>query len=466
MLYLLHRLCRADSRVIYLSSAEIDPVFLDYSLRLMAPSADSRRRLTMIACNSDEPIPLSAKVLRDHGVLARLRAAIGDPHDAVMVAFNGSPLERRLALALDVPLFAPDPDLVHLGSKSGGRQLFRQAGVPIAEGAENLRDEGDVVAALAGLRTRDPRLESAMVKLNDGFGASGNAVFSFAGAPAGPGLADWIARELPARAVFGSPPDDWDHYREELGRCGAAVERFVQGLEVTAPSAQLLLAPGRPVRVVSTQDQVLGGPQRQIFVGATFPARPDYRHDIQELARRAGRALAGEGVTGLVSVDFVSARTGTGWRHHAVEVNLRMGGGTAPFFYLDGLVGGQIDPDTAQYLAPDGTPRVYFATDRLLDPAYRVLTPADAIATIEEAGPGFGGPGGRGDTGGVAGGVAGGVEGSGSGTGAVGYMLGALEIGRLGVIAVDTDLERAHATHRRIAEALGRRSRQTARSAL
>ncbi|MDP9831067.1 ATP-grasp domain-containing protein [Kineosporia succinea] len=439
MLYALRKLRRPGGRVVFLSSVGIDPAFLRYSLQLMAPDAESWRRLTLLPCDDPDPVPLTVKIRRSPALVHRLRQAIGDPADALIIAFNGSPQERSLALELGVPLFAPDPDLAVLGTKSGGRTFFRAAGLPVAEGVEGLRDEGDVVGALAELRSRQPDLAAAMVKLNEGFGASGNATFSFAGAPGpGPGLVRWIARELPSRAVYGSPPDDWAHYRQELERCGAAVECFVQGEEVTSPSAQVMLVPGQEARVVSTQDQVLGGPERQIFTGATFPARPEYRRQIRRLAGQAGQALAAAGVTGLVSVDFVSARTGTHWQHHAVEVNLRMGGGTAPYFFVDALVQGTFDETAEEYVAPDGRPRVYFATDRLIDPAYRSLDPEAAIRALERSGTAFS---------------------DASRTGTFGYMLGALEIGRLGVISVATALPAARAGYRRVAEELRESSR-------
>jgi hypothetical protein len=85
-----------------------------------------------------------------------------------MACFTVSPLERTLAVRLGVPIFGCDPALLHLGSKSGGRKLFREAGVPAPEGLEDLAGEGDVAEALAELRARDPGLRRAVVKLDEG----------------------------------------------------------------------------------------------------------------------------------------------------------------------------------------------------------------------------------------------------------------------------------------------------------
>jgi hypothetical protein len=263
-----------------------------------------------------------------------------------------------------------------------------------------------------------------MVKLNDSFGAGGNVLFSFDGAPQ-TGLRRWIASELPRRAVFASPPDSWEHYLAKLVSMGAVVERFVTASETRSPSAQLLISPAGTARILSTQDQMLSGAANQIYIGGTFPADTEYRGEIQELALRVGKTLATKSVVGLLSVDFLSARTTTGWQHYGLEVNLRMGGGTAPYFLLHGLVEGEFDTQSGNYLEPDGEPRCFFATDRLQHDRYRALEPSDVVDTALRNGLHYSGA---------------------TRDGAAFYMLGALEIGRLGVVAIDRT--RASATLR------------------
>ena len=340
------------------------------------------------------------------------------------MAFNGSCFERELAVRLGVPLYAADPELSSLGSKSGARRIFRESGVQVADGLEDLRDARDVAEALAELRTRNRGLQQAMIKLNDSFGGGGNVLFSFDGAPE-TGLRQWIENELPDRAVFASPPDSWESYLEKLVAMGAVVECFITACETRSPSAQLLISPARKVRVLSTQDQLFSGPVKHIFVGGTFPADAEYRAEIQELALRVGKALATRSVVGPLSIDFLSARTGAGWRHYGVEINLRMGGGTPPYFLLHGLVDGEFDAQSGNYLGPDGQPRCYFATDRLQHQNYRALGPDDVVDAALRHGLHY-----RGTT----------MD------GAVFYMLGALEIGRVGVVAIDRT--RAEATRR------------------
>jgi ATP-grasp domain-containing protein/pheganomycin biosynthesis PGM1-like protein len=439
-LVFLQLLRRPETRVVYVTSDKLDPIILEYALDLVSslPNWHGRRRLTLFDCADREPAPLTEKILRLPNLVEEIRQAIDDPFDACLLAFNGSPFERELAVQLGIPLYAADPELSHLGSKSGSRRVFAESGVTVANGFEDLRDEHDVADALATLRTRDPGLRQAMIKLNDGFGAGGNVLFSFDGAPE-TGLRRWIGSQLPRRAVFASPPDSWEHYLGKLVSMGAVVERFVAASETRSPSAQLLISPAGIARVLSTQDQLFSGAANQIFVGGTFPADTEYREEIQELALRVGKTLAAKSVVGLLSVDFLSARTATGWQHYGLEINLRMGGGTAPYFLLHGLVEGGFDAQSGNYLGPDGEPRCFFATDRLQHDRYRMFGPSDVVDAALRNGLHY-----RGAT----------------RDGAAFYMLGALEIGRLGVVAVDRTCASASLRYEKVVAMLNAESSQ------
>jgi PGM1 C-terminal domain len=109
---------------------------------------------------------------------------------------------------LGIPLYACDPALLHLGTRSGSRSVFREAGVAMPEGAANLRDMRDAVAALAALKGRQPTLKRAVIKLEQGASGEGNCIFDYSGAPTRAGLESWIASQLahrlqPEAAVLG-----------------------------------------------------------------------------------------------------------------------------------------------------------------------------------------------------------------------------------------------------------------------
>jgi hypothetical protein len=131
--------------------------------------------------------------------------------------------------------------------------------------------------------------------------------------------------------------------------------------------------------VISTHDQVLGGPSEQVFLGCTFPADAEYRLEIQCVGKRVAEVLRQHGVMGRFGIDFVSVKQGDRWDHYAIEINLRKGGTTHPFMILEFLTDGSFDPTTGLYLMPSGSPRFYYASDNLQSPLYQGLSPEDLI---------------------------------------------------------------------------------------
>ncbi|MFF3273847.1 peptide ligase PGM1-related protein [Streptomyces chrestomyceticus] len=440
LLAFLHLLRDPRRRLVYVTSLPLPEPLVTYALGLVRSLSvpDARRRLVLLDCGDDRPAPLTQKLLRRPDLLERIKSLVRDPEDACLLAFNGSPYERSLAVRLGVPLYACDPDLSHLGTKSGARALFKSAGVPVPRGVEGVRDRDDLVAALAELRAAHPDVDRAMIKLNDGFGAGGNAMFAFHGAPRGSGAGRWIRRVLPDRIEFATPPDHWAGYAGKLDVMGGVVEEFLAGAEVTSPSAQVHVSPSGGVRVISTQDQLFDAALRQTYTGCSSPARAEYRPALLDLAHRAGRALAAAGAVGIASVDFVSVRGTSGFRQYAVEINLRMGGGTAPLMFLHGATGGSHDPRTGEFLTPEGEPCCYVASDRLHRDSYRSLTPERVLDAASRAGLLYRHADRR---------------------GVILHMLGALPaFGKLGAVAVDRTAEAAHGQFRRfvaLLDALG-----------
>jgi hypothetical protein len=441
MLCLLLLLRLPRTRLVFVTSAPVPEAILDYYLNLLPgiPAGHARRRLTMIACDDVSPGPLSAKLLARPRLLARVRAAVGDTADAHMSCFAVTDLERRLALALDLPIHGCDPALLGFGTKSGSRRLFRAAGVPLPDGFEDLADMDDVAQALAALKARNPGLAKAVVKLDEGFSGEGNAIFRFDGAPQGAALGRWVRARLRSLR-FEARGMTLAAYAEKFREMGGVVEAFVAGGEKRSPSVQLRVDVGGEVLPVSTHDQLLGGAEGQVFLGCRFPADGAYALDIQALAMRAGAHLARAGVLGRFGIDFVSVRDeGGGWRHHAIEVNLRKGGTTHPFLMLQFLTDGHYVPQTGRFLTPQGREACYVASDNVESPAYRGLLPEDLIdiAVMQSL-----------------------HYHAGRAEGVVFHLIGALpEHGKLGMVAIGETPERAEALFGETVAVLDRETR-------
>lgn len=446
LLCMLLLLRQPRTRVIYLTSTPVPEAIIDYYLHLLPgiPAQHAKARLVLLSCHDSSSAALSAKLLARPRLLRRVQEAIPDPAAAYMTCYNVTELERTLALTLGLPIDGCDPALLHWGSKSGSRKVFREAGIPMPDGVEDLRGADEVADALVELRRRRPGIRRAVVKLNEGFSGEGNAVFSYDGAPGdgAPGgsaaLRSWVRGRLP-HIKFEAPDMGWELYAEKLAGMGGIVEEFIEGEAKQSPSAQFRVDPLSGLVAVSTHDQVLGGATGQIFLGCRFPADDAYRLQIQELGAKAARVLAGKGVLGRFAVDFLSVQEGGGWRHHAIEVNLRKGGTTHPFLMLQFLTDGRYDEGTGGFVTPTGQQRCYYASDNLEAEHYRGLTPADLIDIAALNGLHYDGA---------------------KQEGVAFHLIGALsEWGKLGVICIGGSHGQAEALYRRSVEVLDQESR-------
>jgi hypothetical protein len=424
-----------STRIVFVTSTPLEPAIVDYYLGLLrgvAPES-ARRRLVLLCASDASPTTLTQKILDRPRLLERIRSAMGDPEDAHLSCFNVTPCERTLAVRLGIPLYGCNPALGRLGGKSGSRAAFREAGVPLPDGAEDLASVADLVDALAGLKARHPALERAVVKLNDGFSGEGNAVFSFAGCPADDPRR-WIEAHVPLNLAFEARDMRWELYVAKLSGMGGIVEEWIAGTGARSPSVQLRITPVGGLEVISTHDQILGGPSGQVFQACTFPAEGSYAREVTALALRVGEVLKARGVLGRFGVDFVSVPGESGWYHHAIEINLRKGGTTHTFQMLQFLTQGHYDPERAEFVTPAGETRCYYATDNVLNAQYRRLTPDDLVEVTDRHDLHFDAAQDR---------------------GVVFNLIGAMsEFGKLGLVAIDADRERALALFRSTVQVL------------
>jgi hypothetical protein len=381
LLCLLMLLRLPRTQLIYVTSKPLDPAIIDYYLHLLpgVPGMHARNRLHLVSVDDGSTVPLSRKILQRPELLESLRAAIRYPESAHLTCFNSTNLERSLAIALGIPMYAADPNLVHLGNKSMGRALFRELGLDLPAGYEHLTEGADVRRAVFDLHRANPELQRAVIKLNEGFSGEGNAVLDLRGLGDVASTEQEIERRLNIDLRFEAANETWDSFESKLSAMGGVVEAMVEHHQVRSPSVQMRIDPLGNVHIVSTHDQVLGGPNGQVFEGCRFPAHRDYRVDLHDAGLAVGRALRDRGVIGRFAIDFISVREGDRWRHYAIEINLRKGGTTLPYLMLEFLTDGTYDPEHGVFRTPTGSVRTYFATDNLIDDVYRGLTPEELI---------------------------------------------------------------------------------------
>ncbi len=441
-LFLLLLLRQPRARLIYVTSQAILPNIIDYYLDLLPGVIPShaRPRLFLIAPLDGSARPLSDKLLDRPRLIERIRSLIMDPARAHLVPFNTTDREKELALRLGIPMYGADPKFFSLGTKSGCRKIFMEENVPHPLGYEDLGSKEEVIKAIAQMRVKKPSIQQVLLKLNEGVSGEGNAIIDLTGLPPPGNSKELSMLEERLRAMkFELPDVTYESYMQKLEERAAVVEERIIGEEFRSPSVQLRITPLGAVDLLSTHDQLLGGPSGQSYLGCVFPADTGYASLITREAAKIGRRLAKEGVIGRFALDFVVVRSSGKWEPYAIEINLRKGGTTHPFLTLQFLTDGTYDPDTAIFTAPNGRQKFFVASDHVESPRYRTLTPDDLFDIVVRHNLHFGQT---------------------RQTGVVFHMMSALgELGRTGLTAVGNSHEDAKATYDRAVAVLDEETR-------
>jgi pheganomycin biosynthesis PGM1-like protein len=489
-LFLLLLLRQPRARLIYVTSQTILPSIIDYYLDLLPGviSSHARPRLFLLSPLDGSVRPLSDKLLDRPRLIERIRSLIMDPDRAHLVPFNTTNREKQLALRLGIPMYGADPKFFPLGTKSGCRKIFMEENVPHPLGYENLGSKEELIEAIAQMRARKPSIKQVLVKLNEGVSGEGNAVIDLTGLPpvVPTGRDDAGSRNGPrggrdrrsrlqriddaghkdASTRPGSPIPatttkeralleeclramqfelegvTYESYMKKLQARKGVVEERIMGEEFRSPSVQLRITPLGAVELLSTHDQLLGGPSGQSYLGCVFPADTGYAALITREAAKIGKRLAKEGVIGRFALDFVVVRSNGKWEPYAIEINLRKGGTTHPFLTLQFLTDGTYDPDTAIFTAPNGRQKFFVASDHVESPTYRTLTPDDLFDIVVRHNLHFGQT---------------------RQTGVVFHMMSALgELGRTGLTAVGNSRDDAKALYDRAVSVLDQETRGAA----
>jgi len=425
MLCLLMLLRMPRAHVIYVSSTPVDPVIIDYYLHLLPgiTGYHARERLTLLSCYDGSAVSLTQKILQRPRLIERIKQSIPAGHVAHIACFNTTAYERTLAVRLGLPIYGCDPLLFYPGTKSGGRKIFLKAGVPLPAGTGDLKTYDEIVHAVATLKDMYPHLKKAVLKLNDGFSGEGNAIIKYPDDIDKKELFNWIHHNLHKKIVPVAKDLSTGDFLEKFYQMEGIVEAFIEGDVKVSPSVQCRINPMGDVDIISTHDQVLGGDDNQIFIGAHFPADESYRVEIANLGKAIAEELRKEGVLGRFSIDFISVKENDIWKHYAIEINLRKSGTTHPFLMLEFLTNGRYNDATGLFETPNKQPRYYFTSDNLKSDAYIGLTPQDLIDIAMFHGLHFDGA---------------------AQTGVMFHMIGALsQYGKMGIVCIGTSPEEA-----------------------
>jgi hypothetical protein len=370
------------TKLIYVTSVPVPEVIIDYYLNLLPgiTGHHARKRLTLLSCFDSSAKPLTQKILDRPRLVETIRQNITKPETAHLTCFNITPLEKTLAVQLGIPLFGTDPDKFYEGSKSGGRKTFRESGVSLPDGYEDLYTKQEVIRSLVALKTMNPALRKAVVKINEGFSGEGNAIYRYPEVQLDDRLEENLTASFSQQLKIIAKDLSEVSFFEKFASMGGIVEVFLEGDVKMSPSVQCVINPNKGVDIVSTHDQLLGGDDGQIFLGAIFPADKIYSVTLAAEGRKIAKTLAEKGAMGRFAIDFISLKQDDGsWNHYAIEINLRKGGTTHPFLMLQFLTDGKYHAETGEFTTASGNKRCYFASDNVSSDQYKGLTPGDLM---------------------------------------------------------------------------------------
>jgi hypothetical protein len=419
MLFFLLLLRNPNLRIVYPTSLRVEEPIVDYYLRFLPRDVRAGDRLYLLALWDQEARALTEKLLENEWATERLEAL--SEGDSLLVTFNVTRYEQKLADRIGVPLYGCPLELVGWGFKTGSRRIAKEAGIRILEGSEDLWSVDHVERALFDLKEMCPDALAAVVKLNEGFSGQGNVIIE---------LKTLRSPLRLAGTVFCAREETWTSFAPKIREQGAIVERLVTDPESASPSVQLRVAPDGSCEVISTHDQILGGPDQQVYLGCRFPADPRYRLRIQEAGMRIAEVLSKKGIIGSFGADFV-VMPGEHPDIFLSEINMRLGGTTHTFVMTKLVTGGSYDPSTGDLMV-DGKPKYYVSTDNLKSERYIGLLPEQLIGAIDDAGLAFDPQ---------------------TNTGVTLHLLGALKrFGKFGLVCIADSNEEADLLHDRVLE--------------
>lgn len=392
------------ARLFFVTSCTIDPTILHYYLSLLPPHVDKKdaaKRLICISLNDSSPKSLLSKFLARPELINQIRRSL-KPGLGILQCFNTTVLECELAKQLGIPLFGSEEGLTCWGSKSGSRIIFEEANVPHPRGVDLSHTSGELADKIVRLCLKNP-MKKIVVKLDNGFSGQGNAILDLSQTPPHSQISKEFVLERLSTMAFNSAKETWDSFRAKIENLGAIAEEFIETKNPKSPSVQGCISFDGNVEIISSHEQILQG---QVYLGCRFPAEDPHRMILHQYGISIGKSLAAKGVRGHFGVDFVvrpptpnptTERSvpsdsleeervvpdfpvlGRAVEVYALEINLRVGGTTHPFFTTLFLTGGTYSTESGLCYSNKGTAKYYVASDNICKKRYTGMKPSDLI---------------------------------------------------------------------------------------
>lgn len=281
-------------------------------------------------------------------------------------AHSTFPELEYLAEEWDLPLLTNFPALDYLGNKSGNRMTYEEGHIAYPVGHNSpIKSVEDLASTILSMKDQFKN-NKVMVKLIKASSGKGNLLIN-----------------LNDREIFGdnrSPDKQYqdeqneqyhEQYTEELKNKiikyikskspgylkkieeeGAIIESYIEGENLRSPSSTFLITSQENVKIIFTNDQILGGENNQSYQGALVHKKSKKIKEgsdldlLYKLTLKIGQTLLNKGVQGYVSSDFVLCDKNLDDHHEdkrteifAIENNIRHGATLYPYLSAQSLLG-------------------------------------------------------------------------------------------------------------------------------
>lgn len=318
-----------------------DEDVLEYHRKILAMSGvrDIQSRITVVVPENMGLLPnhisLVSMLLYSPRCLRRVAQIVrGRPAFIVSDAVDWQ--EKRLAVALGVPLLSAEPSVAALSqTQSGMKRIFAAADVNVPIGAYDIYDEEDLLVSLTKLIACNLEVRRWHIKVDVSRGNRGLAMLDTASLACMAGLkrervqlerangglsgvwhhpdVQLLARSRLLTTLRDSLHRDiliystemyatWTHFLAHLVRVGGVIDAEAPEMR-KYPSAHLFLSPNGQITFLSETEKLLDACHR--YVGCVHPQGCVSPNVLCGASAAVGRELFSRGVMGYLSVHFV-----------------------------------------------------------------------------------------------------------------------------------------------------------------
>lgn len=361
---------KPNINVIYLSSLPISNESIEHLLEIANVSWEQiKSRVNFINLhNSDPHKSLSDKLINCEKVIMQVKEMIKNKN-CYLIPFNTTDKEEYICKKLGLAMWGLHPKLTYLATKSGNKKVFKQAGVNFCEGICDIKSVKTLERKLKQLSSDYPMQYKFMLKLNNGVSGEGNALIELPKCYNEYNqLTPLEQKSLILKSIksmhFFAPKMNFKKFEERLVH-GSILELFIEGENMISPSCQGIIHPNGEVIILSTHEQVMNQ-SGQTFLGSKFPANNVYRQKLTKETKKIGKVLAEKGVIGPFGVDFLLVDNEERVNLYAIEINIRAGGTTHPYFLTKKITKATYDEDKAILKTKDGREIYYQSNDNVI----------------------------------------------------------------------------------------------------